>query len=539
MAGLAAAFGSGAMTNSIEELAGADTIFVIGSNTTAAHPLVADRLYRAKKNGATIIVADPRKIQLALTADLYVSQALGSDAALINGIAHIIIKEGWQNQQFIDDNTEGYEEFKAMVQGYTPERTTELTGVSAEDLYFIAEKYAKAPAGSIVYCMGITQHTSGVDNVKSLANLAMLTGQIGRESTGVNPLRGQNNVQGACDMGGLPDVYPGYQKVDVPEIQAKFAKAWGAELSPKAGLKIPDMLSGLNDGSVKALIVVGENPMMSDPDQHHVEQALKKTELLVVQDIFDHQTAQLAHVVLPGASYAEKDGTFSNTERRIQRLHKAVEPVGDSKADWEITQEISNRFGYPMNYASPSEIMDEIATVTPQYAGISFERLEGEGLLWPCPTQDHPGTKFLHAGGKFARGKGLFHAIEWRAPAEVVDEEYPLWLTTGRAHVHYHTGTMTRNSPSLHALMPEGFAEINPVEAERLGVSEGEMLQLTTRRGTIQAKAMITDRVRPGMVFVPFHFMEACANVLTNPALDPVCKIPEFKVCAVKLDKAA
>ena len=307
------------MTNSIEELAGADTIFVIGSNTTAAHPLVADRLYRAKKNGATIIVADPRKIQLALTADLYVSQALGSDAALINGIAHIIIKEGWQNQQFIDDNTEGYEEFKALVQGYTPERTTELTGVSAEDLYFIAEKYAKAPAGSIVYCMGITQHTSGVDNVKSLANLAMLTGQIGRESTGVNPLRGQNNVQGACDMGGLPDVYPGYQKVDVPEIQAKFAKAWDAELSLKPGLKIPDMLSGLNDGSVKALIVVGENPMMSDPDQHHVEQALKKAELLVTQDIFDHQTAQLAHVVLPGASYAEKDGTFSNTERRVQR----------------------------------------------------------------------------------------------------------------------------------------------------------------------------------------------------------------------------
>jgi formate dehydrogenase alpha subunit len=539
VAGLAASFGSGAMTNSMEELAGADAILVIGSNTTAAHPLVADRLYRAKKRGAVIMVADPRKIQLSLSADCHVSQALGSDAALINGIAHIIIKQGWHNQRFIDECTEGFEEFKAVVEAYTPERTTEITGVASEDLYFIAEKYAKAAKGSIVYCMGITQHTSGVDNVKCLANLAMLCGQIGRESTGVNPLRGQNNVQGACDMGGLPDVYPGYQKVDAVDVRYKFEKAWGVELNDKPGRKMPDMLAGLADGSVKALYVVGENPMMSDPDQHHVEQALKKAELLVAQDIFDHQTAQLAHVVLPGASFAEKDGTFSNTERRVLRVRKAVEPVGQAKADWEIIRELSNKFGYPMDYASPAEIMEEIARVTPQYGGISFERLEGDGLCWPCPTPDHPGTKFLHAGGKFARGKGLFHAIQWQPPAEVVDDEYPLWLTTGRAHVHYHTGTMTRNSPSLDALMPEGFVEINPEDANRLGVDDGEPVLLTTRRGSITAPAMLTDRVRPGMVFVPFHFMEACANVLTNPALDPTCKIPEFQGCAVRLDKAA
>jgi formate dehydrogenase alpha subunit len=385
--------------------------------------------------------------------------------------------------------------------------------------------------------MGITQHTSGVDNVKSLANLSMLTGHIGRASTGVNPLRGQNNVQGACDLGGLPDVYPGYQKVDALDVQHKFENAWQASLSNKPGLKLPDMLAGLEQGSIKALVVVGENPVMSDPDSNHVIKALKKAELLLVQDIFLNETAELAHVVLPGASYAEKDGTFTNTERRVQRVRKAVEPVGESRADWEIIQDLSNRYGLLMNFSSAKEIMEEIAQVTPQYGGISYERLEGEGICWPCPTPDHPGTKFLHANGKFARGKGLFHAIEWRAPAEVVDDEYPFWLTTGRAHVHYHTGTMTRNSPSLHAQMPEGFVEINPQDAEAMGVQENEEVRLSTRRGEITTKVMITDRVKPGVAFVPFHFIEASANVLTNPVFDPLCKIPEYKVCSVKVER--
>ncbi len=526
------------MTNSVDELADADCIFVIGSNTTTAHPIVATRLYQAKERGAKLVVADPRKIQLSLFADVYVSQRLGSDVALLNGIMNHILAQGWQDQDFIDERTEGWEDFRQVVEKWTPERAAEVCGVAAEDIRKIAELYAKACRASIVYCMGITQHVSGVDNVKSLANLAMLTGNIGRASTGVNPLRGQNNVQGACDMGGLPDVFPGYQKVGAIDVQAKFEKAWGTSLSDKPGLKIPDILHGLDKGEVKALYVVGENPLMSDPDEAHVKKALAQAELVVVQDIFPNQTTEFAHVVLPGASFAEKDGTFTNTERRVQRVRQAVEPVGDSRPDWKIIQDLSTRFGYEMSYDSPAAVMEEIAQVTPQYGGISFERLEGEGLCWPCPDRDHPGTKFLHQG-KFARGRGLFHAIDYRPPAEEVDEEYPLWLTTGRAHVHYHTGTMTRNSPTLHAQMPEGFVEINPADAAELGVAQGDEVSVASRRGEVRAKAMLTERVKPGLVFMPFHFAEASANVLTNPALDPLCKIPEYKVCAVRVKKAA
>jgi len=376
-----------------------------------------------------------------------------------------------------------------------------------------------------------------VDNVKSLANLSMLTGHIGRESTGVNPLRGQNNVQGACDMGGLPNVYPGYQPVNVPANKEKFEAAWSAKLSDKVGLTIPGVLEGLSAGTVKAAYVVGENPMMSDPDVHHVEKALRNAELLVVQDIFLTPTAELAHVVLPGASFAEKDGTFSSTERRVQRVRQAVKPVGDSRADWEIIQEVSTRFGYPMKYASPAEIMEEVARVTPSYGGITFDRLEGDGLCWPCPTADHPGTKFLHAG-KFSRGLGLFHAIEYKPPAEVVDGEFPFWLTTGRVHVHYHTGTMTRNSPSLHQEMPEGFLELNPQDAQELGVKSGDRVRVVSRRGEMVTRVDLTMRVRQGMVFMPFHFIESCANLLTNSAHDPIAKIPEYKVCAVSLERA-
>jgi predicted molibdopterin-dependent oxidoreductase YjgC len=497
--GLAAAFGSGAMTNSIAEIEDADCIFVTGSNTTSSHPLVATRIFRALEKGAKLVVADPRRIQLALKADVYARQNLGTDVALLNGIMHVILKNNWQDQQFVD---------------------------------------AKAEAASIVYCMGITQHTTGVDNVKSLANLAMLTGNMGKEATGVNPLRGQNNVQGACDMGGLPNVYSGYQAVNVIDNQTKFEDAWNAKLSDQIGLTIPFMLSGLADGSLKALYTVGENPMVSDPDIAHVEKALNNAELLVVQDIFLTPTAELAHVVLPGTSFAEKDGTFTNTERRVQLVRKAIEPVGESKTDWEIIQEISNRFGYPMNYGSAEEIMQEISSLTPSYGGITYERLQGDGLAWPCPDKEHPGTKFLHKD-KFARGLGLFHAIEYQPPAEVVDEEYPFWLSTGRVHVHYHTGTMTRVSPTLHAEMPEGTLEMHPQDADKLGVRQGESVKVASRRGEITAKVTVTDRVGVGVVFMPFHFAETCANILTNPAHDPIAKIPEYKVCAVKVEKAA
>ncbi len=537
MAGLAAAFGSGAMTNSVDEIADADCIFVIGSNTTSSHPLVATRIFRAKKKGAKLIVADPRRIQLAQEADVYVRQRLGTDVALLNGIMHVILKRGLHDSAFIEERTEGFDEFKKVIADYPPEKAAEITGVDADDMIRIAEYYAGAKAGSIVYCMGITQHITGVDNVKSLANLAMLTGNIGRESTGVNPLRGQNNVQGACDMGALPNVYPGYQPVTLLDNQKKFASAWNAELSDRVGLTVPEMLTGLAHGSVKALYVMGENPMQSDPDTQHVKKALESAELLVVQDIFLTPTAELAHVVLPGTSFAEKDGTFSNTERRVIRVRKAIDPVGDSRADWEIIQDVSNRFGYRMEYDSPEAIMREIAGVTPSYGGITYDRLEGEGLQWPCPDTKHPGTRFLHKDA-FARGKGLFHAIEYKPPAETVDEEYPFWLTTGRVYAHYHTGTMTRNSPSLDAEVREGYLEVHPVDADRVGLFRGDKVKVASRRGEITAKVMVTDRVDKGLVFMPFHFVESNANVLTNPAMDPIAKIPEFKVCAVRLEKA-
>jgi formate dehydrogenase alpha subunit len=536
--GLAAAFGSGAMTNSVAEIEDADCIFVIGSNTTSSHPLVATRIFRAIAKGAKLVVADPRKIQLALKADIYVRQNLGTDVALLNGMMHAILKNNWLDKAFVEERCEGFEEFSKVIESYPPEKVAEITGIAADDIVKIAEYYAKAEAASIVYCMGITQHTTGVDNVKSLANLAMLTGNMGKESTGVNPLRGQNNVQGACDMGGLPNVYSGYQAVNVIDNQTKFENAWNAKLSDQIGLTIPFMLSALSEGSLKALYVVGENPMVSDPDAGHVEKAIKNTEFLVVQDIFLTPTAELAHVVLPGTSFAEKDGTFTNTERRVQLIRKAIEPVGEAKADWEIIQELSNRFGYQMNYDSAEDIMKEISTLTPSYGGITYQRLEGDGLAWPCPDKDHPGTKFLHKD-KFARGLGLFHAIEYQPPAEVVDDEYPFWLSTGRVHVHYHTGTMTRVSPSLHAEIPEGSLEMHPEDAQRLGVRQGEKVKVASRRGEITVKVTLTDRVDEGMVFMPFHFVETCANVLTNPAHDPAAKIPEFKVCAVKVEKAA
>ncbi len=525
------------MTNSIVELENSNCIFVIGSNTTSSHPLVATRIFRAKQKGAKLIVADPRKIHLALIADLHVRQKLGTDVALINGIMHVIVERGWQDGGFIEERTEGFEGLEKTIKAYTPERVSQITGVSVDDIIRIGQHFANADAASIVYCMGITQHITGVDNVKTLANLAMLTGNVGKESSGVNPLRGQNNVQGACDMGGLPNVYPGYQAVNVPDNQKKFESAWNATLSEKVGLTVSEMLSSLSSGSIKALYVVGENPMLSDPDTAHVEEALRAAELLVVQDIFFTPTAELAHVILPGSSFAEKDGTFTNTERRVMRVRKAIEPVEDSRPDWQIIQEISNRFGYPMTHESPEEIMKEIAALTPSYGGISYDRLEGIGLQWPCPDKDHPGTKFLHKGA-FARGKGLFHAIEFAPPAETVDSEFPFWLTTGRIHVHYHTGTMTRNSPTLNAEVSEGALEINPEDASHLGIREGDEVIVTSRRGQVRSKTVLTDRVAKGLVFMTFHFIESNANALTNQALDPIAKIPEFKVCAVKVERA-
>jgi formate dehydrogenase alpha subunit len=527
------------MTNSMSEIEDADCIFIIGSNTTSSHPLVATRVYRAKEKGASLIVADPRRIQIASKADIAVRHNLGSDVALLNGMMRVILENGWQDQSFIDERTEGFAEFKESVLSVPLDKAAEVSGVPVETIEAMARAYAQAEKATILYCMGITQHTTGVDNVKSLANLAMLTGNLGRESTGVNPLRGQNNVQGACDMGGLPNVFPAYQPVTSPEAQEKMNAAWkGVKIPGSVGLALPEMLKGAEDGTVKAFFVLGENPVLSDPDSDHVRKALKNLDFLVVQDLFLTETAEMADVVLPGASFAEKDGTFTNTERRVMRVRKAIEPVGESRADWEIIQDLATRFGYPLSYASPAEIMDEIATVTPSYAGISYDRLEGPGLQWPCPSPEHPGTPILHQG-RFTRGKGLFHAIDYRPPAEVVDEEYPLWLTTGRVFAHYHTGSMTRNSPSLEGEISEGFLEVHPQDADKLGIGSGQRVYVSSRRGRIAVRTVLTENIRPGVVFMPFHFVESCANILTNPAMDPIAKIPEYKVCAVNLEKVA
>jgi formate dehydrogenase major subunit len=536
VAGLAAVLGSGAMTNSIEEIEGADCILIIGSNTSVAHPLIATRVYRAKARGAKIIVADPRRIPIVLQSDLHLRQNLGTDVALVNGLMHIILKKGWQDQAFIDERTEKFEELKKAIENYPPEKVSGITGIATADLERAAEYYAKAERASILYTMGITQHTTGVDNVKSLANLAMLTGNLGKESTGINPLRGQNNVQGACDMGGLPNVYTGYQPVTDPAVKQKFEKAWEAKLSDKIGLTATEMFPAILDGKMRALVILGENPMVSDADSLHVEKALKAVDFLLVVDIFKTPTTDLAHVVLPGAAFAEKEGTFSNTERRVQLLRKAVEPPGEAKPDWRIIQELSSRFGYPMNDDSPRAIMEEIAKLTPSYGGVTYDRLQGDGLQWPCPHTEHPGTKFLHQG-RFTRGKGLFSAIEFKPAAEIADEEYPFQLTTGRVHVHYHTGTMTRNSPSLEREISECFLEMHPEDAAEMKVTDGDRVLIASRRGSVSSRVKLTDSAGRKTVFMPFHFLESRANILTNPAFDPIAKIPEFKVCAVKIQK--
>lgn len=524
------------MTNSIPEIEDSDCIFIIGSNTTVAHPLVAHRVFRAKEKGAKLIVADPRRIHVARVADIHVQQNLGSDVALINGIMNVIIENNWHDKPFIEERTEEFDKLEELVKDYTPEKVSEICGVDKDDIVKVAQWYATSERSTILYAMGITQHSHGVDNVKSLANLAMLTGNLGKPGTGVNPLRGQNNVQGACDMGGLPNVYPAYQAVIDQGVKQKFEDVWQAQLSSKVGYTIMEMMHGLEDGSVKGMVVLGENPIGSDPDSSHVKRAIEAAEFLVVIDIFRTDTAELADVVFPGVSFAEKDGTFTNTERNVLRVRKAVEPVGDSRPDWQIICDLSTRFGLPMSYESPSEIFDELAQVTPSYGGLSYERLENGGIPWPCPSADHPGTPILHKD-RFTRGRGLFHAIEYRPPEELIDDEYPMQLTTGRYFPHYHTGTMTRNSPTLHREMPEGHVEINQDDGRELGLLDRDFARIVSRRGEVITKVIFTDVVPRGMVFMSFHFMEANANVLTNPALDPICKIPEYKVCAVRVEK--
>lgn len=538
VAGLARAFGSGAMTNSIADLEQADVILVIGSNTTECHPVIGSAIKRAVQSGRTrLIVADPRAIELTEYAEVHLRQKGGTDVALANALARVIVEEGLADEEFIAARTEGFEEWRKAIEPYTPEFAEKITGVPADDIVRAARLYAGAGAAAIVYSMGITQHSHGTDNVLALANLAMVTGNIGRPGTGVNPLRGQNNVQGACDMGALPNVYPGYQPVTDEAARSKFEAAWQTSLPADPGLTVVEMMNAAAEGVVKALYIMGENPMLSDPDITHVEEGLRNLDFLVVQDIFLSETAALAEVVLPAAAFAEKDGTFTNTERRVQRVRKAVPPPGEARPDWEIICDLSTRMGRPMSYPDPAAIQDEIAGLTPSYGGITYPRLERGGLQWPCPGPDHPGTPILHRD-KFARGRGKFHPVEFLPSKELPDEEYPFLLSTGRILEHFHTGTMTRRSEVLDTLVSVGTIEVNPGDAARLGLADGDPVRVTSRRGQIEIGAHLSPRVAPGTVFLAFHYREAPANRLTIAALDPVAKIPEFKVCAVRLEPA-
>jgi formate dehydrogenase major subunit len=528
------------MTNTIADIEEADVILITGSNTTENHPVLSTFVKRAvTRRGAKLIVVDPRRIKMTGFADHWIRPNLGTDVAWINGMMHVIIGEDLQDKTFIEQRTENFEALKALVEKYTPEYVETITGIPAEQLIAAARLYAQAPAGSILYCMGITQHTTGTDNVKSLANLAMLCGNMGIRGGGVNPLRGQNNVQGACDLGGLPNVLTGYQSVDNLDAIAKLERAWNTTgLPTKPGLKVTDMVPKAHSGEMKAMYIIGENPLVSDPDLNHAEKSFSNLEFLVVQDIFLTETAKLADVVLPSKCFAEKDGTFSNTERRVQRVRKAVDPPGLAKDDWKITCEIATRMGYAMSYKDSETIFNELASVTPSYAGISYPRIEHEGIHWPCPTPEHPGTPILH-GAQFTRGRGLFHAIDWIAPAESADDEYPLYLTTGRVLYHYHTGTMTMKTDGLNERSPESFVEITLGDAQGMGIADGDQVTIASRRGEINARVRVSRVAVDGTVFIPFHFAEAAANKLTNAALDPVSGIPEYKVCAVKVSKAA
>ncbi len=529
------------MTNPIKDVLQAKAILAIGTNTTENHPIFANYVKEAVlKRGTKLIVADPRRINLVDYADLWLQHRPGTDVALINGLMHIILhKKGLHKKEHIENCTVGFEEFAANLEKYTPEYVAEITGVPVDDLEAAAVMYAESSPASILYAMGITQHTSGTDNVKTLGNLAMLCGNIGVVGGGVNPLRGQNNVQGACDLGALPNVLTGYQKVADEEVRQKFAKAWGLEeLSAVPGLRVTDMFPAALEGKLRGLYVMGENPLVSDPDLHHIEEAVKKLDFMVVQDIFLTETAQLADVVLPGVSFAEKDGTFTNSERKVQRVRKAIEPVGEAREDSWIICQLAAVMGYPMEYADARAVMEEIRKLTPSYAGISYERLEKKAIAWPCPAEDHPGTPILHVG-EYACGKGVFFPIEYRPPAENPDAEYPFILSTGRVLQHFHTGTMTRKGKGLNQLYPELLAEVNPADAEKLGIEDGDFINIASRRGSIKVKAWLTDRPAAGVVFVPFHFGETAVNLLTNAALCPDAGIPEYKVCAVKVEKAS
>jgi formate dehydrogenase (NADP+) alpha subunit len=538
VAGLATQFGSGAMTNSIGDVAQSACLLNIGANTTEAHPVIGFQMKQAVKKGARLIVINPRKVGLVRHADLWLRPRAGTNVPLLMGMCRVILDNGWEDIAFINERCENFDAFKKSLEKYDLDSVAKITGLTPSEITEAARMYSHNTPAAISYAMGICEWSHGTDGVMAVGNLAMITGNLGKPGAGVNPLRGQNNVQGACDMGALPTTYVGYQQVADPAAQEKFAKAWDSTSSLKPGLTLSQMFDAACEGKIKAMYIIGENPMLSDPDIHHIEKALKSLEFLVVQDIFRTETTALAHVVLPGASFAEKDGTFVNTERRFQRVRKAIEPIPGCRPDWLVTCQIARKMGATgFDYASPEDIMDEVNRLAPAFAGITYARLEVcGGLQWPCPTEEHPGTPVLHTK-TFSRGRGKFMPLEYRPPFEMPDKDYPLLLDTGRALFHYHTGTQTRRVKGLERFMGEEKLQINPADASKLGIVEGDMLNIASRRGKVQARAAVTDVTPEGTVYMTFHFRETPTNALTSPARDPIAHTPEYKACAVRVEK--
>jgi formate dehydrogenase alpha subunit len=539
VAGLAQSFGSGAMTNSINEINNAACIFAIGTNTTHAHPVIALKMKSAQGSGAKLIVANPKEIVLCRFADIFLQHQPGTDVALLMGMMRVIVDEGLLDSDFIKKRCENFQAFKESLNNFNLDFVEKTTGIPRKKIIAAALCYATHKPAGIFYAMGLTQHTHGTDNVLATSNLALLTGNVGKLSAGVNPLRGQNNVQGACDLAALPNVYPGYQKVDNPEVKNKFESAWGYSLPGSPGLTHVEIFDEIYNKKIKALYLMGENPVISEANAQHVQDAIEKLEFFVAQDIFISDTAKFADVILPAATFAEKDGTFTNTERRIQRVRKAIEPVGNARPDWWIICQIAKKMqSKGFDFSHPSEIMDEIASLTPSYQGISYERIEDIGLQWPCKSREHPGTLYLHAE-RFATkdGRGKFMPLEFKPSAELADNKYPLILTTDRSLFHFHTSTMTRRVKGLDILDSQELLNINPQDAARLRICDGQLVQVSSRRGVIRVRVKVTDICPLGIVSLTFHFAEARTNVLTNSALDPAAKIPETKVCAVRVEK--
>ena len=532
------------MSNSIPEIENSNLLLVFGYNGADSHPIVARRIVRAKEKGAKIITVDPRVTETARISDMHLALKGGTNMILVNAFGNVLINENLYDKDFVANHTDNFEEYKKIVEPYTPEYAQKYTNIPADAIRQAMREYAKAKDSMILYGMGVCQFSQAVDVVKGLASLALLTGNLGRPNVGIGPVRGQNNVQGACDMGALPDVYPGYQKVTNPQIREKFEKAWGVTLPSEIGVKITEVPHAvLEEKKIKAYYIFGEDPVQSDPDASEVRETLDACEFVVVQDIFMNKTALHADVILPATSWGEHNGVYTCADRGFQRIRKAVEPKGDVKTDWDIICRVSTAMGYPMKYNSTKEIWDEMRSLTPSFFGATYEKIEKLGCVqWPCRSEsdEDKGSVFLHKDGNFStdNGKGKLFAAEWRPPYEIEDDEYPFSLSTAREVGHYSVRTMTGNCRTLSQLEDEpGYLQINYKDAQKLNLEDNEIIRVSSRRGSVLTRALVTDRVQEGATYMTYQWWVGACNELTVASLDPISKTPEYKYCAVKVEK--